>query len=158
MGKNASFRVLLFGIAAVAVGIASQAAGPQTVAAQTISSRGCSDRTLQGDYGFTVSGVRGIGPTATEAFVGTGVATYDGEGNFTQVDSIHGQTTGVSGGQANGTYEVNANCTGMAKIFPTGAAVVLEVAFVIVHGGDEVQQAVMRPLPNMVTAVLRRIR
>ena len=158
MGKNASLRVLLFGIAAAAVGIASQAAAPQTATAQNISSHGCSNRTLQGDYGFAVSGVRGIGPTATEAFVGTGVRTYDGDGNFTQVDSIHGQTTGVSGGQADGTYEVNANCTGMAKIFPRGAAVVLEVAFVIVHGGDEVQQAVMRPLPNMVTAVERRIR
>jgi hypothetical protein len=158
MGRNAPLRVVLFGIAAAAVGVASQAAAPQTVTAQNISSRGCSNRTLQGDYGIAVSGVRAAGPTTTETFIGTGVRTYDGEGNFTQVDNTHGATTGVSERPANGTYEVNANCSGTSKIYPTGAAIVIETAFVIVQGGDEVQDAVMRPLPNMVTAVVRRVR
>jgi hypothetical protein len=158
MGKNWSLRVLLFGITAAAVGIGSQAAVPQTVTAQNISSRGCSNRTLQGDYGIAVSGIRAAGPTATEAFVGTGIRTYDGEGNFTQVDNTHGATTGVSVRPANGTYEVNADCSGRSLIYPTGAAVVIETSFVIVHGGDEVHDAVMRPLANMVTAVARRVR
>ena len=47
-----------------------------------------------GDYGILVSGIRALGPGVTESFVGTALRTYDGHGQFTQMDNGHGQMTG----------------------------------------------------------------
>ena len=103
--------------AAVATGLVAMvvATVPRGLTAQDQHGRTCGNSTLQGDYGFIVSGVRGAGPGLTESFVGTGLRTYDGHGNFTHVDSSHGQLTGAARDrEAFGTYEVNANCTGTA--------------------------------------------
>jgi hypothetical protein len=145
-----------FGIAAAAMVALSV---PRTVIADDEGGRGCSNHTLRGDYGFAVSGVRGVGPGATEAFVGTGLRAYDGFGAFTQVDNTHGQVTQANTNQpASGTYQVNADCTGTSQIFFPGAPFPIETAFVIVDGGAEVKDAVMRPQPNLVTAILTRVR
>ena len=118
-GRNTLHRALPFAFAAAAAAIISLTAVSPTVIAEDITSRGCSNSTLRGDYGIAVSGVRAIGANATETFVGTGVRTYDGEGGFTQIDNIHGQTTQVSLPQANGTYE-GAPIARHPRIFPVG--------------------------------------
>jgi hypothetical protein len=117
----------------------------------------CSNATLRGDYGFLVSGIRGAGPGLTESFVGTGLRTYDGDGNFTHIDSTHGQLTGVARDrEASGTYEVGANCTGTATMIVPGVPFPIEASFVIVDRGRQVNEAVMSPQPNLVTAIAHR--
>jgi hypothetical protein len=136
----------------IALGAASV---PRGVTAQ--DQRACGNATLRGDYGFIVSGIRAVGPVATEMFVGTGLQTYDGNGGFTQVDSANGQLTGaVRDRQASGTYEVNPDCTGTATLIFPGVPFPIESSFVIVDRGAEVKSAVMSPQSNLVTAIARR--
>jgi hypothetical protein len=145
---------------AIAVGFAAIAVLTltRTVTAHDDGRRGCQNRTLRGDYGILVSGIRGVGPGRTEQFVGVALRTYDGNGGFTQVDNSHGTVTGAQrDAPATGTYEVNADCTGTSLIFFPGAPFPVETAFVIVDGGEEVKDAVMAPPPNIVTAVQRRV-
>jgi hypothetical protein len=119
--------------------------------------RACSNATLRGDYGFVVGGIRGVGPGVTETFVGIGLRTYDGDGRFTHIDSAHGQLTGAARDrEAFGTYEVNANCTGTATMNIPGVPFPIETSFVIVDGGRQVNEAVMSPQPNLVTAIAHR--
>jgi len=120
--------------------------------------RGCTNRTLRGDYGILVSGIRGLGPGVAESFVGTALRTYDGDGQFTQIDNGHGEITGFRRDvPAYGTYEVHANCSGTSLIYFPGAPSPVETAFVIVAHGDEVKDAVMAPARNIVTASLWRV-
>ena len=118
----------------------------------------CTNATLRGDYGILVSGIRGAGPGVTESFVGTALRTYDGDGQFTQIDNGHGEITGARRDvPAYGTYQVNANCSGTSLIYVPGAPGPVETAFVIVAHGDEVKEAVMAPAPNFVMASLWRV-
>jgi hypothetical protein len=157
--RVASTRLLRRAIpVAIAVGFAAFAVLTltRTVAAND-DGRGCTNRTLRGDYGILVSGIRGAGPGITEQFVGTALRTYDGNGGFSQVDNSHGQLTGARRDvPATGTYEVNADCTGTSLIFFPGAPFPVETAFVIVDRGEQVKDAVMAPQSNLVTAVLHR--
>jgi hypothetical protein len=85
---------------------------PQSAASDSRDGR-CSNRTLSGNYGFTLEGVL-IGPNM--AIRGVVLQHYDGKGNITQVDQV------VVGGFApaqewlpgTGTYSVNPDCTGTA--------------------------------------------
>ena len=102
--------------------------------------------------------VRGRGPGVTESFVGTALRTYDGDGQFTQIDNQHGGITGFQQDvPAYGTYDVHPNCSGTSLIYFPGAPSPVETAFVIVANGDEVMEAVMAPAPNLVTASLWRV-
>ena len=117
----------------------------------------CSNRTLRGDYGILVSGVRALGPSVTESFIGTAIRTYDGRGHFEQVDNSHGTVSGaVTNTSSTGTYIVNADCSGTSTLFIPGAPPI-ETAFVIVDRGNEVKDIVLTPQPNLVIAVLRRV-
>jgi hypothetical protein len=119
--------------------------------------RRCRNGTLRGDYGFIASGVRAIGPTATEQFVAVGMRTYDGRGNFTDVASFHGQVIPpVRSGQVTGTYHVNADCTGTSIFLLPAPFPPIESDFVIVNDGQMVTEAVMSPQPNIVSTVFRR--
>jgi hypothetical protein len=146
--------------AAVATGLVAMLAGsvPRGVTAQDDGhGPACSNATLRGDYGFLVGGIRGAGPGLTESFVGTALRTYDGHGNFTHIDSSHGQLSGAARDrEASGTYEVNANCTGTATMIVPGVPFPIETSFVIVDRGRQVNEAVMSPQPNLVTAIAHR--
>ena len=141
----------------VAVIIGLSLSGTATAANQG-GPRDCTNRTLRGDYGILVSGIRGLGPGVTESFVATALRTYDGDGQFTQIDNGHGEITGFRQDvPAYGTYEVHANCSGTSLIYFPGAPSPVETAFVIVAHGDEVKDAVMAPARNIVTASLWRV-
>jgi hypothetical protein len=134
---------------------------PHAVAANNDSARrACSNRTLRGDYGILISGIAPEGPSGKlEMTVGTALRTYDGQGNFTQVDSVHGQISGAVVDRAgSGTYEVRADCSGTATLFLTGVPFPIVSSFVIVDGGEEVKEAVMSPPPAVVSAVQHRVR
>jgi hypothetical protein len=150
-------RALPFAAAAIlAVGLAPNV--PSTVAAQDAADgRVCSTHTLRGAYGLVGTGTRGLNPVGTEQFVTISMVTYDGEGNFTADGVSHGQTTGVRGGPVDGTYYVNADCTGGQTTFiPIPGVPPLEDKFVIVDNGREVRTVVVSPLTTVATANLRK--
>jgi hypothetical protein len=119
--------------------------------------RACGNSSLRGDYGILVSGIRAAGPGRTETFVATALRTYDGNGAFTQIDNSHGQLTGAAlDRQETGTYQVSADCSGTATLLVPGVPFPIESAFVIVDRGREVDEAVMSPQPNIVTAIQHR--
>ena len=118
--------------------------------------RGCSERTLHGDYGLVGTGVRGLGPGASESFATISMVTYDGQGGFSAVGVSHGQVTGVrQGAPVTGTYFVNPDCTGGQTTNIPGVPP-LEDRFVIVDNGREVRTVVVAPLTTIATANLRK--
>ena len=118
--------------------------------------RGCSERTLHGDYGLVGTGVRGLGPGASESFATISMVTYDGQGGFSAVGVSHGQVTGVRQGlPVTGMYFVNPDCTGGQTTNIPGVPP-LEDRFVIVDNGREVRTVVVAPLTTIATANLRK--
>ena len=115
----------------------------------------CGTHTLQGAYGLVGTGTRGLGPGVTEPFVTISMVTYGGDGTFTALGVSHGQTSGVRGGPATGTYFVNADCTGGQTTNIPGVPP-LEDNFVIVDNGREVRTVVVSPLTTIATANLRK--
>ena len=112
---------------------------------------------LRGAYGIHVQGTRPAAPAGpTESAIGVVLRTYDGAGQFTQVDNIKGSITGVTPDRPGfGTYEVNEDCTAVAHFQP-GPGISLEERMVIAAGGDEVLSIVSSPLPVMMSG--RQIR
>jgi hypothetical protein len=117
----------------------------------------CSNRSLRGDYGILISGIAPAGPTGqTETTAGTALRTYDGHGNFSQVDNVHGQISGaVLDRPGFGTYEVRADCSGTATLFLTGFPFPIVSSFVIVDGGETVA---MGPDDDSVHGAVERVK
>jgi hypothetical protein len=152
-------RAILLAIAAGLMAALALTVPRSVAAAADAHGRACSNRTLRGDYGILITGVAPAGPSGqTELVVATALRTYDGHGNFTQVDNVHGQISGtVVDRPGFGTYEVTADCSGTTTLFFTGVPFPITTSFVIVDGGEEVKEAVMSPPPALVTAVQRRV-
>jgi len=82
--------------------------------------RECSLRTLHGRYGIFVQGtLLATSTTPAYPFVVSGLFTYDGEGN---VSGTYTQSVGglIVRGTADGTYQVNPDCTYSAELGPSG--------------------------------------
>jgi hypothetical protein len=143
-------------VAILAVALAPSV--PSTVAAQDAGGgRVCSTHTLRGTYGLVGTGTRAVVPVGTEQFVTISMVTYDGEGHFTAEGVSHGHTSGVRGGPVDGTYYVDADCTGGQTTFiPIPGVPPLEDKFVIVDNGREVRTVVVAPLTTIATANLRK--
>ena len=154
--RRPSFRRASPFVTSASLAVALALSVPWSVAAQDDRrGRGCSDRTLRGDYGLVSTGTRGIGPGTTETFTTIAMVTYDGNGTFTAVGVSHGQTTGVRSLPVTGTYFVNADCTG-GQITNIPGVPPLEDKFVIVAGGREVRTVVVAPPTTIATANLRK--
>jgi hypothetical protein len=114
----------------------------------------CSNATLTGDYGFTISGTRPLGPPPApiEQFVGLAVTHFDGNGGLIQpAGSSHGSISGDSPTDTGfGSYSLNADCTGTMTLTLNGRtpAVSIRIWMVVVGGGNEVHLVVMTPTPN----------
>jgi hypothetical protein len=127
--------------------------GP-TVRADNEDTKGCTNKTLQGDYGFALEGEI-LGPGLQ--FRGVVMQHYDGNGNFTQVDHIvfNGVPPAEEWTPGSGTYTVNPNCTGSAVIIVPGNPLSpINLHFVVVKQGKEIHQVVDA---NAVTAVGNRV-
>ena len=103
--------------------------------------RPCSNRTLFGDYGLTVEATL-LGPNLPlRALV---MQHFDGKGNLTQVD--HVVVNGVPPAQewtpGTGTYTVNRDCTGAAVINSPSVPAPLQIHFVVVNNGKQIDQVV----------------
>jgi hypothetical protein len=105
----------------------------------------CNNRLLHGAYGFTVQGTKlgGQGPTGPQ--VGVAMAQFDGNGNFTQTDTvtINGQVVAdFTHTPASGTYEVSHDCTGSFTINFTDGRPTVTTSFVVVQSGNEIDTVV----------------
>jgi hypothetical protein len=115
---------------------------------------GCSNATLSGNYGFTITGTRPTGPPPApiEQVVGFAITHFDGNGGLTQpVGSSHGSISGDSESDTgSGVYSLNADCSGTMTLNLTGRtpSVSLRIWMVVVDRGREVRLVVRTPTPN----------
>jgi len=105
----------------------------------------CNNALVAGNYGFTVRGdkLAGLGPTGPQ--VGVAMAHFDGDGSFTQTDTITINGIVVADfthPPANGTYSVNPDCTGTFTINFTDGRPTVVTAFVVVENGNEIDTVV----------------
>jgi hypothetical protein len=104
----------------------------------------CSNRSLKGDYGFTISGLAGQVPSSLAPLAGLALTHFDGRGNLSQKDFVVANGVATSTdfvGDETGTYSVNGDCTGSATInFPDGRQ--LNLKLVVVNRGREVRVVV----------------
>jgi hypothetical protein len=106
----------------------------------------CTNRTLLGDYGFSIEGVGGLPPVfSLNAIRGVAMGHFDGKGNYSQVDHV------VAGGtpppqewtSGSGPYTVNPNCTGTLVInIPGSPFSPVKLHFVVVRQGKEIRTVV----------------
>lgn len=123
----------------------------------------CSNRTLRGDYGFSVEGIVlaipgvPLPPGAALPVRGVAMTHFDGKGNLTQVDHIlvNGTPPPVAWTAGSGTYTVNADCTGTVVInIPGNPLSPVKLFFVLVKQGKEIRTVVEA---NAVTSIGVRI-
>jgi len=103
----------------------------------------CSNATVRGTYGFTVTGqILGAGPVT-----GVTLAIYDGQGHMTQVDHVllNGNPPTVQWRPATGTYTLNADCTGTQEVDFSDGTPSLHLSIVVVGRGREIHQVVDDP-------------
>jgi hypothetical protein len=110
-----------------------------------------------GDYGIQIQGTRPAPGGLIESVIGIVLRNYDGHGGFSQVSNVKGSLTGtVPDSPGFGTYEVNADCTGVVRFSPA-PGVLIEERLVIVDNGREIRTAVMVPTAVMITGVHQRL-
>jgi hypothetical protein len=121
---------------AVALGSASAA---------TAHGRGCSDSTIKGEYAFAIHGqiLTPGGPLVVDGIAKT---TFDGNGNFTQVDTVavNGFITQVWR-PGTGTYTLNSDCTGTMTLMNQGDPAPLHLAIVVSQSGAIIHDVVTDP-------------
>jgi hypothetical protein len=120
----------------------------------------CTDSTIRGTYGIHLEGTAPVPPPigGTQTVIGVVTRTYDGMGNFSQVDNVHGSVTGwVPNRAGSGTYQVNPDCTAATQFQPGPGAPLIEERIVIVDGGSELYSITNNPPPLMVKSIGKRI-
>lgn len=118
----------------------------------------CTNETLRGVYGFTLTGMRPTGPGAPQvAVVGTALTTFHGDGTLDQFDNINVNSPAVPlqpNRPGTGTYSLEPDCSGTMTL--TAGGMTLALSIVVVDHGREVRTAVMTP-NVIVTSNGRRI-
>ena len=103
----------------------------------------CSERTLTGRYGFAIDGQILSGPLAG-VLRGLAMTHFDGRGNLEQVDfaTINGIPRWTGWRPVTGTYEVNADCTGTAVLYPSDGSPTLHLRLIVADRGREIRTVV----------------
>lgn len=128
----------------IAILISAGFAHPQRGFAQ--DSPACHNGLIKGTYGFSIEGQKLGGPGPVGPQVGVALATYDGMGGFTQIDTvtINGSVVAdFTHSPATGTYTVNADCTGTFTINFTDGRPTVVANFVAVRNGEEIDAVVI---------------
>ena len=101
----------------------------------------CSNRMLRGDYGFSIDGTILAGTPNAFLWRGVAMTHFDGHGNLSQVDftTRNGAPVSADWRPANGTYEINDDCTGTAQIIQSDGSPTLNLRLVVVNRGREVR-------------------
>lgn len=105
----------------------------------------CTNRLVTGNYGFTIRGEKLGGPGPIGPQIGVAMAHFDGEGSFTQTDTvtINGLVVAdFTHPPATGTYAVNSDCTGTFTINFADGRPPVATAFVVVDNGNEIDVVV----------------
>jgi hypothetical protein len=105
----------------------------------------CSNRTLRGDYGFSIDGTVLAGTPNAFLLRGVSMTSFDGDGNLSQVDfsTRNGVPVAPDWRPVVGTYEINADCTGKAQLIPSDGSPTLNLRLVVVDRGREVRTIVV---------------
>jgi len=107
----------------------------------------CNNQLLSGSYGFTIQGTKLAGPGPLGPQLGVAMAQFEGDGTFTQIDTV------VIGGivvadfthtPANGSYNVNPDCTGTFTITFTDGRPPVTTNFIVMKNGDEIDTVVTK--------------
>jgi hypothetical protein len=105
----------------------------------------CSNATIRGTYAFTLRGQILLPDGSSIVLDGLAKQTFDGRGNFTQVDAVAENGVLAPGWRpGSGTYSVNPNCTGTQTISVTGLPDV-HLQFIISQSGNKIRQVVTDP-------------
>ena len=157
--KGASVALLVSaGLLLLVAGI--QGSGPGSGDSQNTVFQ-CSDATIHGTYGIHLQGTGPVPPPlggGIQTLIGVVTRTYDGMGNFSQIDNVHGSVTGITYDRpGSGTYQVNPNCTIATQFVPGPGAPMIEERGVIVNLGNETHTITASPLSLMVSAHSKRI-
>lgn len=122
----------------------------------------CSNATLRGTYAIQMRGTGPVPPPqggGTQDLIGVVIRTYDGLGNFTQIDNVKGSVTGwVPDRPGSGTYQVNQDCTAVTYFVPGPGAPTIEERVVIADAGKETYSMTATPASLMVTTVGKSIK
>ena len=110
------------------------------------NSPACNNKLIAGNYGFTIQGNKlgGQGPTGPQ--VGVAMTEFDGNGGFSQIDTVtvNGEVVAdFTHTPAKGTYTVNSDCTGTFTINFTDGRPPVVANFVVVKGGAEIDTVVI---------------
>jgi hypothetical protein len=105
----------------------------------------CSNRTLRGDYGFSIDGQILGGPSPI-LIRGVALTHFDGDrdGNLSQVDfvTLNGIPASPDWRRATGTYDLNPDCTGTMQLDFGGGSPILRLRLVVADRGREIRTVV----------------
>jgi hypothetical protein len=130
----------------------------------------CSNETLEGVYGLSISGTRPAPPPPNgtphyvpgtiEQVIGVGTRTFDGNGNFSQVTNEKGSLSGIlfPNRALQGTYSVNPDCSGTTTLNIPGLPFSIVYDIVVMSHGREFQSIVASPQPVMVSTTGQKVR
>jgi hypothetical protein len=106
----------------------------------------CSNSTIRGSYAFTIHGTLFLPDGSTLVIDGIDKVTFDGKGNFTQVDAVatNGKLDAPGWRPGTGTYSVDPDCTGTQTIMVAGLPD-LHLQFVVAQSGNTIHQVVIDP-------------
>jgi hypothetical protein len=111
----------------------------------TAHASACSNSTIRGSYAFTIHGTIFLPDGSTLVVDGIDKVTFDGKGNFTQVDAV--ATNGIltpGWRPGTGSYSVNPDCTGTQTIVVPGMPD-LHLQFIVAQSGNTIHQVVIDP-------------
>jgi hypothetical protein len=149
---------IMIGFVLLAFGASAVAQSNHTPATSTEGNGGhCSNRTLNGSYGYSSQGQVLPAPGLSFPFTSTGIATFDGNGNVSWVE--HTVVGGAQQGadwtsSTSGTYTVNADCTATAVVVTPNSPVPLHLFFSLVQQGKQLYSVVNG---NAITGVWTRL-
>ena len=108
------------------------------------NAQSCSNASLNGTYVFTIHGQILAGPAAG-IVDGIALATFDGQGNMTQIDAVsHNGVVAQVWRPGTATYTVNPNCTGSMTLVNAGSPP-LNLVFIVAKQGKEIHVVVTNP-------------
>jgi hypothetical protein len=150
-GLAATVSLLLLGMS----GALARAQSPDS--AEADGKGPCSNATLQGEYGFTITGQSLAGPTAGPV-AGVAMTLYDGQGKLTQVDHVlhNGSAPAVQWRPGAGSYTLNGDCTGTMEINFTDGSPSLHLSIVVVGRGREIRTVVGNPETAITSLGIKR--
>lgn len=138
----------------LAIALATALVLGTTPTAQADEDKGCSNGTLTGTFGYSVTGSVISPPQFAGLFASVGTQSFDGKGgtSASAIVTVNGTILQVT---LKGTYTVNADCTGSFTVSVLPVGITNHVSFVIDDGGREFR-AIQTDPGVVVTGVARR--